>query len=137
MALSKCGRGSRRSARATAKRRTRLFGQGGGLVSDHGRSPFLAELIGSLLLSIGVSLLFQKTVVIKVLIDLTANRSALFMVGYCCCWLACGSCLGNIWTGGVPATLIGWVLTLASYRSKSKFVSGSYLNFGALNLPLS
>jgi hypothetical protein len=82
---------------------------------------FLAELIGLLQLSLGVSLLFQKAVFIKVLTDLTANRSALFMVGVLLLLAGLAIVLThNIWTGGVltiAITLIGWILILRGLAS--------------------
>ena len=77
---------------------------------------FLAQSIGLLMLSVGLSLLFQKPVFMKVLDDLTANRSALFMVGLLLLLAGLAIVLThNIWTGGVltvAITLIGWILIL-------------------------
>jgi hypothetical protein len=87
---------------------------------------FLAQIIGLLLLSVGASLLFQKPVFIKVLNDLTGNRSALFMIGVLLLLAGLAIVLThNIWTGGlltVSITLIGWILILRGLASM--FVPG-------------
>jgi hypothetical protein len=77
---------------------------------------FLARLIGLFLLSIGVSLLFQKKVFLGVLNDITENRHLLFGVGVIL--FVCGIAIvlsHNVWRGGFLSTvitLIGWVLSL-------------------------
>ncbi len=82
---------------------------------------FLAKLIGLLQLSLGLALLFQKAVFIKLLTDLAANRSALFLVGVMLLLAGLAIVLThNIWTGGVltvAITLIGWVLILRGLAS--------------------
>jgi len=87
---------------------------------------FLAQLIGLLLLSVGGSLLLQKAVFIKVLVDLTSNRSVLFMIGVLLLLAGLGIVLThNVWTGGilsVAVTLIGWILILRGLASM--FVPG-------------
>jgi hypothetical protein len=82
---------------------------------------FLARLIGLFLLSIGASLLFQKKVFIKVLNDVTENRTTLFTFGVIL--FVCGLSIvlsHNIWNAGflpLIITLIGWVLTLRGVSS--------------------
>jgi hypothetical protein len=77
---------------------------------------FLARLIGLFLLSIGVSLLFQKKVFLGVLNDITGNRHLLFGVGVIL--FVCGIAIvlsHNVWHGdflAIVVTLIGWVLSL-------------------------
>lgn len=87
---------------------------------------FLAELIGLLQLFLSVSLLFQKAVFIKVLTDLTTNRSALFMVGVLLLLAGLAIVLThNIWNGGVLTvanTLIDWILIL--HGAASMFLPG-------------
>jgi hypothetical protein len=82
---------------------------------------FLAQFIGLMLLAVGASLLFQGKVFMKVLTDITENRSALFMVGMVLYLGGVAMVLNhNIWSGGplvVVITLIGWVLTLRGVAS--------------------
>jgi uncharacterized membrane protein YfcA len=82
---------------------------------------FLAQIIGLLLLSIGVSMLFQKKVFMNVLSDITENRTTLFMVGVVL--LLCGLAIvltHNIWNAGflpLVVTLAGWALILRGLSS--------------------
>lgn len=82
---------------------------------------FLAQLIGLLLLSIGVSLLFQGKVFMKALNDITENRTTLFMVGVVLFFCGLSIVLAhNIWNAGflsLVITLIGWVLILRGLAS--------------------
>jgi hypothetical protein len=82
---------------------------------------FLARLIGLLLLSIGASMLFQKTVFMKVLNDVTGDRTSLFMVGVILLLAGLSVVLThNIWNAGflpLAVTLIGWVLILRGLLS--------------------
>jgi hypothetical protein len=77
---------------------------------------FLAQLIGLLLLSIGASMLFQGKVFIKVLSDITENRTTLFMVGVVLFLSGVSIVLThNVWNAGflsLVITLIGWNMTL-------------------------
>ena len=94
----------------------------GGVAATH----FIAQLVGLFQLSLGVSLLLQKAVFIKVLTDLTTDRSAQFMVGVLMLLAGLAIVLThNVWTGGiltVAITLIGWVLILRGLASM--FVPG-------------
>jgi len=87
---------------------------------------FLAQLIGLLLLSIGVSILFQGKVFIKVLNDITENRTTLFMVGVVLLLSGLLVVLShNIWNAGflpLVVTVCGWVLILRGLVSM--FVPG-------------
>jgi hypothetical protein len=91
-----------------------------------GSTYFLAQLIGLVLLSVGASMLFQKTVFMKVLNDITGNRSSLFMVGVILLLSGLSVVLThNIWNAGflpLVITLIGWVLILRGIVSM--FVPG-------------
>jgi hypothetical protein len=81
-----------------------------------GSTYFLARLIGLLLLSVGASMVFQKTVFMKVLNDVTGDRTSLFMVGVVLLLSGLSVVLThNIWNAGflpLVITLIGWVLIL-------------------------
>jgi uncharacterized membrane protein YfcA len=82
---------------------------------------FLAQVIGLLLLSMGISMLFQKKVFMTVLNDITENRTTLFMVGVVL--FLCGLSIvltHNIWNAGflpLVISLIGWVLMLRGLAS--------------------
>jgi hypothetical protein len=82
---------------------------------------FLAQFIGLMLLAVGASLLFQSKVFMKVLTDITENRSTLFMVGMVLYLGGIAIVLThNIWSAGpltVVITLIGWVLILRGVAS--------------------
>jgi hypothetical protein len=71
-------------------------------------------------------MLFQKTVFMKVLNDITGNRSSLFVVGVILLLSGLSEVLThNIWNAGFPPlviTLIGWVLILRGIVSM--FVPG-------------
>jgi hypothetical protein len=86
-----------------------------------GSTYFLAQLIGLLLLSVGASMLFQKTVFMKVLKDVTGDRTSLFMVGVILLLSGLSVVLThNIWNAGflpLVITLIGWVLVLRGILS--------------------
>jgi hypothetical protein len=82
---------------------------------------FIAQFIGLMLLSVGASLLFQGKVFMKMLNDITENRSTLFMVGIVL-FLGGASIVltHNVWNAGflsTVVTLIGWVLILRGLGS--------------------
>jgi hypothetical protein len=91
-----------------------------------GSTYFLAQLIGLVLLSVGASILFQKRVFMKVLNNITGNRSSLFMVGVILLLSGLSVVLThNIWNAGflpLVITLIGWILILRGIMSM--FVPG-------------
>jgi len=82
---------------------------------------FIAQFIGLMLLSVGASMLFQGKVFMKVLNDITENRSTLFMVGIVL-FLGGASIVlvHNVWNAGflsVVITLIGWILIIRGLAS--------------------
>jgi hypothetical protein len=87
---------------------------------------FIAQLVGLLLLSIGASILFQRKVFMKVLNDITENRTTLFMVGVVLLFSGLLVVLShNIWNAGflpLVVTVIGWALILRGLVSM--FVPG-------------
>ena len=82
---------------------------------------FIAQFIELMLLSVGASMLFQGKVFMKVLNDITENRSTLFMVGIVL-FLGGASIVlvHNVWNAGflsLIVTLIGWVLIIRDLAS--------------------
>src|SRR5260370_29076380 len=105
-----------------------------GYYPSMGSTYFLAQLIGLLLLSVGASMLFQKTVFMNVLNDVTGDRTSLFMVGVILLLSGLSVVLThNIWNSGflpLVITLIGWVLILRGILSM--FVPGRHRAYDPL-----
>src|SRR6266481_2787801 len=97
-----------------------------GYYPSMGSTYFLAQFIGLLLLSVGASMLFQNTVFMNVLNDVTGDRTSLFMVGVILLLSGLSVVLThNIWNAGflpLVITLIGWFLILRGIISM--FVPG-------------
>ncbi|MFZ2804594.1 MAG: hypothetical protein WA001_05215 [Patescibacteria group bacterium] len=79
-------------------------------------TSFLAQLIGLLLLASGAFMLFQSKVFIKILNDMTENRTTLFMVGVAVFMGGASIVLThNVWNAGLlplVVTLMGWIWVL-------------------------
>jgi hypothetical protein len=90
---------------------------------------FLARLIGLLVVCVGASILVQRAVFVKVLKDLTEDRTALFMLGIALLLAGLSIVLThNVWNEGplaVVVTLIGWITVLRGLASM--FVPGQGL----------
>ena len=90
-------------------------------------TDFLSRLIGLLLVCVAASIMLQPRAFVKVLDDLLAGRTVLFMVGVALLLAGLAIVLThNTWNLGFRAsviTLIGWVLILRGLASM--FVPGN------------
>jgi len=84
-------------------------------------TEFVARLIGLLLLCVGISILFQRAVFMKVVKDLTSDRTPLFMIGLLLFVGGAAIVLThNVWNARRLPTvvgIVGWVLVFKSLIS--------------------